>query len=394
MSSEGNGEALGTSGDGMECAEVDEIQGGHEMTKEEFFGIFRTEQGAIREDLKAVSASSGDEVNQALDALLLRVQALEDSFTRAAHLLPPYDVQKYGGALKELASEIAVRREELAPRGKFSFKRRAPVAGGAEKVAGTEAAAVVSSSTASPSPQAVTGQVYEDLQGQSISCASGDLAGEDVTLRRLEGCRIVLLDRVGALHCHELRRCEIIVGAVGSSALLYSCFDCVLTLATKQLRLHDSDNMLLHLHTLSGPVVEHCKRIAFAPYDLSYASVQEHMSAASLGTASAERSAPWADVQDFNWHKRQASPNWCILPEEHRRPRAEVADAKAAAAAAPMPPACADLDRCTVLWKAVEAPPKQALPGAAERSPPPAAPAPARAEALAAPDRLDSDDEF
>merc|ERR1719408_1114889 len=67
-------------------------------------------------------------VHEVLDALLLRVQALEAAFMRSKHLLPRYDLQRHHSALKALATAIGARREELAPRKKFSFKRKEPAA--------------------------------------------------------------------------------------------------------------------------------------------------------------------------------------------------------------------------------------------------------------------------
>ena len=46
---------------------------------------------------------------------------------------------------------------------------------------------------------------------------------------------MVLLDWVGALHVHHLRRCEVVVAAVASSAMLHHCSGCVFTLAAARL---------------------------------------------------------------------------------------------------------------------------------------------------------------
>merc|ERR1711897_112720 len=91
------------------------------------------------------------------------------------------------------------------------------------------------------------------------------------------------MGRIGALHCHNLSGCDIVVGVCGSSALLYNCRECSLTIAAKQLRLHDSEKIALHIHTLSGPVVENCQKILVSPYDLSYPCVDNHWQAAFLG---------------------------------------------------------------------------------------------------------------
>lgn len=418
--------------DGDEEGQDGEAESGGDdknVTKEKFFASFKEERDAIRQSLSKVTA--GDRVNEELDSLLTRVQALEESFTRIAHILPAYDVQQYQSQTKELSGEIAAQRDRLAPRKKFSFKKKAPssssttksagdlasgaaggaaadgAAGGASRdasrgksldattgaVAGVAVGAAdgVAAGQTSASGVADMGEVFEGLRNQAVARSAGELDGQDVTLRGLDGCLVLLLGRIGALHCHDLQRCQIYVGAVSSSALLYGCSDCAIGLATKQLRLHDSSGMLFHLHTLSGPVIEHCKRIAFAPFDLSYPGLERHLSEAALGTPSADPGA-WSDVQDFNWHKRQASPNWCILPAECRRERVCLSTAQAAVQGAALPSLLPELERCRSCW---DAPAPASAPVASAAPSPPAAAGskaiPARAPGASG---LDSDDEF
>jgi hypothetical protein len=56
--------------------------------------------------------------------------------------------------------------------------------------------------------------------------------------------------------------------------------------------------------------------MGFAPYTLhEYASkIEEEKRLANL-----EKAQCWDNVQDFRWHKTQASPNWYIIPIEQRR---------------------------------------------------------------------------
>lgn len=329
-----------------------------EGTPEEFFLSFRSEQQAIEQEMAALTASS-ERVHELLDALLLRAQALEASFLRSAHLLPKYDLQQYRSSLKALTTGIGARREELAPRKKFSFKRKEKASkeascgtGNVEPGQNLPQQATPPSVLADSSP----GEVFEGLQAISVVKSAGEIAGKDVSLKSLSGCRILLLDHVGALHCHSLRRCEVIIGSIESSALLYDCHDCVITLAGKQLRLHDSDNISLHLHTLSSPVIEHCHHIVVSPFNLTYSEIEAHWSAASLGAlpCSPETTSPWADVQDFNWHKRQASPNWCIMPKQLWPCRLEFSSSSSLVDGAPVPPTLEELTVCQTCFDSSE----------------------------------------
>merc|ERR1712039_12608 len=137
---------------------------------------------------------------------------------------------------------------------------------------------------------------------------------------------------------------------------------------------------------------------AFAPHDLAYPSMQEHLSAAALGlpaqSSGPDSRGPWADVQDFNWHKRQASPNWCLLPQHLRRSPVKLEDAREEALRDPLPPQLQELERCQECWEAAEAGVMRPSHAAVQERADPAGPVVATKPALGTADRLDSDDEF
>lgn len=329
--------------------EDDKAEVSKEQFLKDFFKTFKAEEQSIRDALACVNS----EVHEQLDALLLRLQALEASFTRQAHVLPAYDVQQYRSSLKALTEELAARREQLAPRKKFSFKRRnpPPVA-----TTGEDKGYVLPASADSDPSSAFHGERLDGLANQLVIRKPGELEGRDVWLSNLEGCRIILLDRIGALHVHKLKQCEVVVAAVSSSAMMHHCSRCVFTLAVKQLRLHDSDAVALHLHSLSGPIIEHCQHVAFAPNDLHWPEVPELLQQASLGVK-AEASA-WSEVQDFNWLKRQASPNWRAVPSGQRRQSLEWQSAEEVLRHfqdEPLPPALPELMLYESCWDSTDA---------------------------------------
>ena len=53
----------------------------------------------------------------------------------------------------------------------------------------------------------------------------------------------------------------------------------------------------------------------FAPFPRLPPSFHGAVEAAALNLAANQ----WDQVDDFNWLKATASPNWCVLPENERR---------------------------------------------------------------------------
>lgn len=312
------------------------------LSAKNFETYLRTAEAALSKAIEEVQA--GSNVNDELDALLVQVQALNTEFTNRSHTLPKFHENFHHKAIKSLEADVRQCREKLAPRKKFQFKRK-PVSASSESktlVAEMKAGPSVSF-PATTALHSSAGKIFEDLRNEGLLSSDGSFTGQDVSFRGLEGCRFVLLDQVGAVHCHGLIGCEIIIGVVSSSILLYDCQKCSVTVAAKQVRLHNSQEMLLHVHALSGPVIEHSKQIWFSPFDLSYPAHATHWSAAGFPL---ERSSAWAEVQDFNWHKRQASPNWSIVSEALRRAPETLAHTIKCASDAPLPPPLEDLRQC------------------------------------------------
>lgn len=141
-------------------------------------------------------------------------------------------------------------------------------------------------------------------------------SGRDLRLLSLTDCTILLLDPLKALRMDGLTRCTVLTGTVAGSVLLHNCEDCTFQIAARQLRLHTSTRCDLYLHCLSRPIIEHCTAFRFAPYGLSYEGQAEDMRRAGLEKPSAPHL--WRSVDDFNWHRVQASPNWSVLPPGQR----------------------------------------------------------------------------
>jgi hypothetical protein len=126
------------------------------------------------------------------------------------------------------------------------------------------------------------------------------------------------------------QNCHIIIGPIAGSVHLEGARYSKLVLASRQIRLHDAHHCDFYLHVLSNPIIEHCDTLRFAPHDYSpYTEFGSHLRTASLAWANDGTSvAPlgytspllnnWQKIEDFNWLRVQASPNWSVLPESDR----------------------------------------------------------------------------
>jgi hypothetical protein len=264
---------------------------------------FSRRTGELEKKLGSVVA--GDSVHSELDSLVQASRELSANLHDAAQELSTYDLQQQMAALKGLDEKIAQRREELAPRAKFSFKRKSKPAQAAS--APKESAPAASASNREVSAVPLDALLIEAKTKEKIVLKPG---GKDVMLKDLSDCEVHLLDVVGALRVQNLQRCIIWAPAVATSCLLYNCTESVFVFVAQQLRLHDSDRLALYLHTKSSPIIEGCKRIAFGPYPPDALYDDSEATWAIIGLKPNNDDSTWADVQDFHWHKTTHSPNW------------------------------------------------------------------------------------
>ncbi len=101
------------------------------------------------------------------------------------------------------------------------------------------------------------------------------------------------------LYCHQNSDCTIVVWTVPGSALVYNCRNCTFTVSAHQVRIHGCENCTFVLHAGSSPIIEDSTGLKFreiAP-DLVPEVFKGKPNHCSV-------------VQDFNWQKKEKSPNW------------------------------------------------------------------------------------
>lgn len=302
------------------------------------------------------SSSTNNNNEEALTRITTKIQGLEKRITDASALfLPPYDVRRAQEEAAGLREKLENVRTALAPRKKFSFASRRSKAAAAvgaatkeeERVGGNSVekkeatqegnTSTTSSSTSTPPPSqthppsssttTATATLKEKddshhaMEGftshsnTTLTLSSlGPIPPKDLLLRDLTNCTIHLLAPLHFLRMENLLNCKVLVGPVSGPVYLESCRDCTFHLASRQLRIHNTHTSTLYVHTVSGPIIEDCDKLMFAPFVLVYEGVEGDMKESGLaGTRNT-----WQDVKDFKWLRAQQSPHWSVVPEGER----------------------------------------------------------------------------
>ncbi|CAH1763599.1 22446_t:CDS:2 [Entrophospora sp. SA101] len=301
------------------------------MSKEtiayKFWHEFQEERSEIQNSIKELSKKPKPSIPTLCENLLQRIDELEKKATDATTFLPAYDQRQSHLQIKSLIEELNIQKSLLAPKSKFSFKsKKAAIESKSslnEEKSASTAAISTSTTTTSTDTDATTKVIDEDnfqtvvLNNQEntyIDINSFSLNNKmvDFQFSNLNNCIINLFNSnitIGAINIKGLRNTIIMSGPVGSSILIYDCEKCIFLF-----RMHTSKQISVYLHVTSNPIIEDCEKIQFGFYALTtFPELDKMFETVKLDL----KINKYDKVDDFNWLKQQASPNWKIISPEH-----------------------------------------------------------------------------
>eukprot|EP00172_Hildenbrandia_rubra_P002751 Plantae.Rhodophyta-Hildenbrandia_rubra.ctg3851.p1 GENE.Plantae.Rhodophyta-Hildenbrandia_rubra.ctg3851~~Plantae.Rhodophyta-Hildenbrandia_rubra.ctg3851.p1 ORF type:complete len:339 (+),score=46.36 Plantae.Rhodophyta-Hildenbrandia_rubra.ctg3851:484-1500(+) len=306
-----------------------------------FLSEFRASTVSLERDLNACTTRS------AVDAVSSKLSILNETLSAHSHMLAPYDSLSASNTLNRLEKLSRARSEVLNPKPKFSFRaKRSKERVGEQEVIRNGKNSMqrnVDSQLLADEKQLGDVEYSTDKKDSSILEKGNDndnknvenqieihdkadmqfvysgeqIRGKDVVLSNLSRCKIYLLGTMAAILGDKLSKCQVITGPVDGSVLLSNCNACIIHGIARQFRIHTSISCKFFLRATSGPIIEDCNTLMFAPYVLTYSTLQGDLE--SIGISDADTEDQWRDVKDFKWlRKDQPSPNWCLAPSEEQ----------------------------------------------------------------------------
>jgi hypothetical protein len=70
----------------------------------------------------------------------------------------------------------------------------------------------------------------------------------------------------------DIKNSLIIVGHVAGAAHITAVQDSIIVVASRQVRMHDCNNVDIYLHCSSRPIIEDCRNVRFAPIPACHVS--------------------------------------------------------------------------------------------------------------------------
>ncbi|CAB1101520.1 unnamed protein product [Ectocarpus sp. CCAP 1310/34] len=272
----------------------------------------------------APAVDGGSGVREELDALVDRVKGLRKRTAEATLFLTVYELRRAQEEVGRLWASVESTRAELAPRKRFAFRSKAKAKGRDTRRGGGGIPAREEGlarkgvdETGDGEQEGEGGPGLRGVKGREVEILAEDAdKDKDFNVADLDSCKVTILHVLGALRLRRLTSCRVVCGPVRGPIYVEGCRNCVIVAAGRQLRIHESRDVDFYVLVASGPIIEDCSGLRFAPAGLRYPEYQQHLQAAGLDEDAVTNT--WGDVKDFKWHRAQQSPNWAVIPESER----------------------------------------------------------------------------
>lgn len=137
-----------------------------------------------------------------------------------------------------------------------------------------------------------------------------------------------------AAFIQDCRGCTVLAVPIAGSVFVSNCRDCSIYVCCHQLRMKDCHNMAVYVWCASTPIIENCDGMRFGPYTRWTGLLRSSVAVPPSGElvsfptheewvrtvgdiADLDRTRlSYEAVDDFQWLRKTASPNWRAMTEE------------------------------------------------------------------------------
>lgn len=281
---------------------------------ETFAKAFKEVVEDIERDIGAGRVERTEEENNDEENALTKIAVLRERVAKSAYFLPKFDAEKSMktcDALEKKAREGGAKAEASGKKTKkFSFAAKMVKKKTGDEKDSRSSASASSSATVIEMLQKKHREinslvVCENRDGEKIHLTSEECDGKDVTIERLTRCKVTIESlqnrKPRSVRMRNLVECEIKATDIDGSAYVEGMRDTIAFIGSRQLRIHDATKCQFYCRVASGPIIEKCEGVEFAPL------------------SPREEDNLWDKVEDFGWIKQEKSPNWSVIEEKDRK---------------------------------------------------------------------------
>jgi hypothetical protein len=242
-----------------------------------------------------------------LESIYEKHKILKEDYLNNVSFLTGHDKLKYMNCLEELFSLLEEQKEILNPKKKFAFSTKPKASGKNENLRTNISKESKFDGASFNIKEDSSDYIIKDKSDATILISEEELGDKNnLIIENLSNCEIKLLHFFKACYIKNVTNSKIYIGTVAGGSHITNVKDSCIYLATHQLRIHETISSHFFIISTSNPIIENSNQLLFSPLKIEYERLADNLSKAKIENCKNK----WNSVQDFNWHKKEKSPNY------------------------------------------------------------------------------------
>lgn len=248
---------------------------------------------------------TAEEKKKALDDITNKIKIYREEYYNVMEFLPAYDKLQYSKNYDEELGKVDKLREKLFPKKKFAFSKANKKQNEIKKEKQEEKTEQV----INVNEISEADLIIKDLNNFTKKYNQEEISGKNnLLIENINNCNITILYNFKACYINNCEKCNIYLGSISGGTHITNCKESNFYLMTHQLRVHQTTKTHFFVLINSNPIIENSKENIFHPLKIKYKEYENNLKISGLN----EENNKWNLVQDFQWLKKDKSPNFDI----------------------------------------------------------------------------------
>ena len=245
------------------------------------------------------------EKKEELENITSKIKLYREQFYNVMEFLPGYDKLQYSKNYDEELEKVNNLKNKLFPKKKFAFskanKKQNENLKEKKEIENKEPVKEIKES------ETETDLIIKDLNNYTKKYEKEEIKGKNnILIENINNCNIYLLHDFKACYINNCVSCNIYLGCICGGTHITNCINSKIYLISHQLRIHQTTNSNFYVLTNSNPIIEHSKDNIFHPLKIKYDGFENNLKISGIDI----NKNNWDQVQDFQWLKKDKSPNF------------------------------------------------------------------------------------
>ena len=265
----------------------------------------------IDDMLEKLEAESKDktekEKKEGLEAITSKIKLYREEFYNVMEFLPGYDKLQYSKNYDEELEKVNNLKNKLFPKKKFAFSKANKKLNENKQEKKEEKENKEQKNEIKESSE--TDLIIRDVKDLNKRYNKEELIGKNnIIMENISNSTIYILFDFKACYINNINNSNIYIGCVCGATHITNCYDSKIYINTHQLRIHKTTKSNFYVLINSNPIIEHSTDNVFHPLKIKYEGYEDNLKISRIDV----KNNKWNQVQDFQWLKKEKSPNFEI----------------------------------------------------------------------------------